>query len=144
VPEQGQLSDEDKAQLNMVCGLPEKAAAQIEGFHFKLALQEIMAAARDSNRYLDHRAPWRLRKTDMAACATAINVMLNTIKTLCVVAEPFVPFGAQKIARMLACEQAELKWAAAARPLPVGRALGEAQIPFVKLEPSAGPKPADQ
>jgi len=135
VPDQGELGDEDKAQLAMTAALPSKVAAQIEDFHFKVALQEVMAAARQSNRYFDHKAPWAQRKQDMAACDTTINVTLNTIKTLGVVMEPFLPFAAAKTARMLACEGTEFTWAGAAAALPAGRALGEAEILFEKLDP---------
>jgi len=142
VPAQEKPTPEDGAQLQMMARLPGEVAAQIEGFHFKVALQLIMAAARESNRYLDHKAPWKQRKTDMAACATSVNVTLNTIRTFGVILEPFLPFAAEKIARMLSCGPEELSWGEAARPLPVGRALGEAQILFVKLEPPATDAPA--
>ena len=114
--------------------LPGRVGGQIEEFHFKAALHEIMAAARESNRYFDHKQPWVERKTDLAACGTTINVLLHCIRTFGVVVEPFLPFAAGTIARMLRCEADELRWQRAAEPLPEGRALGEAKILFTKLE----------
>ena len=96
-----------------------------------------MAAARDSNKYFDYREPWVLRKKDAAACATVINVCLNTVKTLAAVMEPFLPFAAQKAAVMLAAAPQEMAWSAAADPLPEGRKLGEPVILFEKIEEEA-------
>jgi len=134
VPARGELTEQDEEQLSMIAGLADKVAECLEGYRFKEALHVVMEAARQSNRYFDHREPWALRKKDLAACGTVINVCLNTIKTLAVVMEPFLPFAAEKVASMLATEPDEMKWAAAAESLPEGRKLGEAVILFEKLE----------
>jgi len=143
VPARGRLSEADRAQLQMVAGLPGRVGEQLEGFHFKPAMECIMEAARRTNRYFDLKEPWAQRKSDPEGCATTINVVLNTIKTLGVVAEPFLPFAASKVAQMLACTPEELTWPRAAAPLPEGRPLGEPQMLFVKLEMPADAGPAE-
>jgi methionyl-tRNA synthetase len=138
VPGRDELMDEDKAHLAMLAGLPDKVGGLIEEYRFKDALNEVMAAAREGNRYFDHRQPWVLRKEDMAACGTVLNVCLNTIRTLTVVMAPFLPFAADKAARMLGLTPEERTWQAAAEPLPAGRQLAEAEVLFTKLdEPAA-------
>ena len=134
VPPRGELSQQDREQLQMMAKLPGKVADRIEEFQFKSALNVVMEAARETNRYFDYRKPWVLRKEDNEQCGTVINVLLNTLKTLCVVMEPFLPFSAGKTARMLGCPEEERRWAAATEPLPEGRPLGEAQILYEKLE----------
>jgi len=139
VPKRGRTTQEDQRQLELAAALPGNVSEQIEGYHFKAAMQLVMAAAKESNRYFDHSEPWVRRREDMVACGTTINVLLNTIRTLGVVIEPSLPFAAEKVARMLSCEADELKWANAARPLPEGRKLGDPEILFAKLElPSDG------
>jgi len=96
-----------------------------------------MAAARGSNRYFDFKEPWVQRKRDAAACGTTVNVLLNTIKVFCAVMEPYLPFSAEKLARMLSCDADERRWSEATRSLPQGRQLGEPRILFTKLEPPA-------
>jgi len=134
VPPQGELTDEDRAQLALVDGLADRIGELIEGYHFRDAMTEIMATARASNKYIDTRAPWTLRKSDLEACGTVLNVCLNTIKALAVVFEPFMPFGTEKVREMLACSPDELKWCEAATPLPAGRKLGEPVVLFSKME----------
>lgn len=140
VPPCAAPTEQDRAQLAMAAGLPDRVSALLEGYRFKEALQEVMAAARESNRYFDYRQPWVLRKGDKAACGTVINVCLNTIKTLAVVMGPFLPFAADKVAAMLSATPQEMAWDAAAGLLPEGRALGDPVILFEKLE---GPAPDD-
>jgi methionyl-tRNA synthetase len=137
VPARGELTGQDREQLDRIAALPGRVSALIEEYRFKDALGEVMAAARDGNKYFDYREPWVLRKQDKAACGTVINVCLNTIKTLAVVMEPFLPFAAQKAAGMLAAAPEEMLWAAAAEPLPEGRELGQPVILFEKIEEEA-------
>jgi len=144
VPAQGGPGPQDNAQLEMIRRLPDQVAEELEGFHFKAAIERIMAAARESNRYFDFKEPWVQRKSDIAACGTTIGVLLNTIKVLCVVMGPFLPFSAERLARMLSCEPEELRWAEATRPLPQGRRLGEPKILFTKLELPPEPTPGDK
>jgi len=134
VPAAGEPTDADREHLAVIRALPDRVAGLMEGYRFKDALGEVMGAARESNRYFDRRRPWVLRKEDTAACASVINVCLNTVKTLAVVFEPFLPFAAGKVAAMLSAEPAEMRWNAAAEPLPEGRALGEPVILFSKME----------
>jgi methionyl-tRNA synthetase len=134
VPARGELTDLDRAQLDMLAGLADRVGKLIEGYSFRDALGEVMAAARESNRYFDQREPWVLRKERLAACGTVLNVCLNTIKTLAVVMAPFLPFSAEKVAKMLGAGRDEMAWAAAANPLPEGRELGEPEVLFAKLD----------
>ncbi len=137
VPARGGLTRQDEAQLAMIGTLAGRVGALLDEYRFKDALQELMAAARESNRYFDHREPWVLRKDDKAACGTVINVCLNTVKALAVVMEPFLPFAAAKTRDMLSAGRDEMRWPVAAQPLPEGRPLGEPVILFEKLEEPA-------
>ena len=144
VPPPGKLTEQDRAQMARVEGLAGRVGALLDGYHFKDALHEVMAAAREGNRYFDHRQPWVLRKEDLGACGTVINVCLNTVKALAVVMEPFLPFAAAKAAGMLAAAPEELRWQAAGEPLPEGRKLGDPAILFEKLEPPEPDGPAQE
>lgn len=134
VPARGALSEDDAGQLELMASLPGRVGDLIEGYRFRDALGEVMAAARESNRYFDHRKPWVLRKEKLEECGTVLNVCLNTIKTLGTVMLPFLPFAACKIAGMLGCNEQEMLWANAAAALPEGRKLGEPIILFNKIE----------
>jgi len=137
VPRRGELNEQDRSQLAMIAGLTDRASALLEEYRFKDALEEVMAAARQSNRYFDYREPWALRKSDAVACGTVVNVCLNTIKSIAVAMEPFLPFAAAKTAGMLSATPQEMTWQAAAEPLAEGRGLAEPAILFHKLDEPA-------
>ena len=100
------------------------------------AMAELMNLARLGNGYFDATAPFRARKTDLAACGRAINVCLQTIRALTTIMAPFLPFSAEKCLAMLNLENDALAWDRATDQLPAGKTLGEAQLLFKKLDPS--------
>jgi len=76
-------------------------ADHIENFRFRRALDSFMGLAEDGNRFLDETAPWKLRKTDLGACGSALHGALQYLPPLSVLASPFVPGLAAKLRTML-------------------------------------------
>lgn len=114
----------------------DKAAEHLESCRFKAALFEVMELARAGNAYLGEKEPWKQRKTDMAACATTVNVGLQIMRTLAAIMQPFLPFSARRLAAMLNLDDGAFLWESAADELPDGQPLGEAVPLFRKLIPS--------
>jgi methionyl-tRNA synthetase len=133
VPPVGSRDDVDRTMLAECRAQVDRIAAEIEGFHFKNALTEMMKLARAGNLYLDQKKPWSQRKESMDACGTTINVCLQVIRTLAVVIEPFLPFAAAKIAAMLCLEPGDRHWDQATLEIPAGRQLAPAEMLFKKL-----------
>ena len=50
-----------------------------------------MALADEANRYIDHAAPWTLKKTDPARMATVLYVLAETIRRLAILTQPVMP-----------------------------------------------------
>jgi methionyl-tRNA synthetase len=94
-----------------------------------------MNLARQGNVYFDATAPFRTRKTDMAACVRAVNVCLQTVRTLTTLMAPFLPFSAEKCLAMLNLDGRALVWDKATDELPAGTSLNPPQLLFKKLEP---------
>ena len=133
VPAVGDRLDVDRAMLAECQASADRVAAEIEGYHFKNALTEMMKLARAGNLYLDQKKPWSQRKESMEACGTTINVCLQVIRTLAVVMEPFVPFAAAKVATMLSLDAEARRWDKATAELPAGLQLAPAEMLFKKL-----------
>lgn len=136
VPPAGDRDDADRAQLARCREAVEKVSAELEGCHFKAALGEMMALARAGNLYFDQTKPFLSRKTDLAACARAINVCLQTARTLTTLMAPFLPESAEKAATMLGLTDHQT-WSAATCELPQGRPLADAVVLFPRLEGEA-------
>lgn len=133
VPPAGERDDADRTQLARCREAVEKVGAELEGCHFKAALGEMMALARAGNLYFDQTKPFLSRKTDLAACARAINVCLQTARTLTTLIAPFLPESAEKAATMLGLTDHQT-WSAATCELPQGRPLADAVVLFPRLE----------
>jgi two-component system response regulator AtoC len=73
----------------------------LDAFRFKSALEQVMNGFRDCNKYVDARAPWKTRKTDMAVTGVTINMCIQAAKTLGILMTPFLPFAAEKLVHMV-------------------------------------------
>ncbi|MFA5864251.1 MAG: methionine--tRNA ligase [Phycisphaerae bacterium] len=136
VPAAENLKDIDREHLKMLAELPDKIGSLIEKYSFRSALEELMSAARQANKYFDAKAPWASRKTDLADCAVTINTCIQTIKVFTVLMQPFLPFAAEKAAKMLNLTGPDcFNWSQAAAGLPAGHPLAEPAVLFKKLEP---------
>ncbi len=135
VPESGERGDVDREQLSRLATIRDKTGVELEACRFKSGLNEVMGLARAGNGYFDLNKPFLSRKTDMIACGRAINVCLQTARTLTTLIAPFLPHTAEKAARMLNLPAGYESWSAAAEELPAGHALGEAEILVKKLDP---------
>ena len=110
---------------------PRRPPSISKACRFKAALFEVMELARAGNAYLGEKEPWKQRKTDLAACATTINVGLQIARTLTSIMQPFLPFSARKLAAMLSLDDRAFSWGSATEELSDGHALGEAVPLFV-------------
>ena len=134
VPASGNRLPEDDDQLKRCAEAADKIAAEFEACRFRSALGEIMSLARDGNGYFDLTKPFMSRKTDMDACGRAINVCLQTARTLTTVMAPVLPHTAENAARMLRLGNDWSLWSNATEPLPDGHQLGEAEILVKRLD----------
>ncbi|UCE59044.1 MAG: methionine--tRNA ligase [Phycisphaerales bacterium] len=135
VPPTDRRDEVDKKQLDSCCEAAARTAEELEGCHFKTALAEVMSLARAGNAYFDTTKPFMTRKTDMTACGRAINVCLQTARTLTTIVAPFLPFTADKCAAMLKLDEGYRTWASACDELPAGHSLGDPVILVRKLDP---------
>ena len=101
VPAAGELQDIDKAALAEIPALKASLEKNIENYHFREALKDAMSIARVGNKYISDTEPWKVAKTDMARCATILNVSLQICADLAIAFEPFTPFAAEKLRKML-------------------------------------------
>lgn len=134
VPPAGTRDALDLAQLQRCHEATERTATELEGCHFKNALAEVMALARAGNAYFDATKPFLSRKTDLAACGRAINVCLQTARTLATLIAPFLPTIGDRCAQMLTLDADYSRWSRACEQLPDAHPLAEPAILVKKLD----------
>ena len=101
VPAAGELLDMDRAALDEIPQLRASMERNIEGFHFREALKDAMSIARVGNKYISDTEPWKVAKTDLGRCGTILNVSLQICADLAIAFEPFTPFAAERLRKML-------------------------------------------
>lgn len=133
VPAAGELTEIEKEVFAQIPQIRSSLEKNIEEFHFREALKDAMSIARLGNKYISDTEPWKVAKTDMRRCATILNVSLQICADLAVVFEPFTPFSAARLRKMLG---SRLDWELVGKTdiLPEGHRLGEAELLFGKVE----------
>jgi len=101
VPACGELQDVDREALAAIPELKASLERNLDTYHFREALKDAMGIARVGNKYISDTEPWKVAKTDMARCATILNVSLQICTDLAVAFEPFTPFAAERLRSML-------------------------------------------
>ncbi|KXV21576.1 methionine--tRNA ligase, partial [Gluconobacter japonicus] len=78
---------------------------------------------RAANSYIDRQAPWALKKTDPERMAHVLRVLLDVIRGIATMLQPYMPGTMDKMLTQLGVEESERTFAALETPLPGGRAL---------------------
>ncbi len=134
VPACGELIDYDRQTLADFKDVKARVEALLDDFKFRDAQKEAMELARIGNKYLADTEPWKIAKTDMERVKTILNLSLQISANLAIAFEPFLPFTAEKLRKMLGMEN--FKWDELGRTdlLAEGHQLGESVLLFEKLE----------
>jgi methionyl-tRNA synthetase len=101
VPVPGLMDKADVGLLARVDVAFEPIGDLLAACKFRAALAEVMALAREVNKYLDGKAPWFQIKEDRAAAGTTIYVALRAIDSLKILFAPFLPFTAEELHQIL-------------------------------------------
>ena len=137
VPERGALTEYDEATIDELQKIKASLERNIEHYHFREALKDAMAYSRIGNKYLADTEPWKVVKTDPERVKTILNIALQITANIAIAIEPFMPFSAEKILKMLAVEKYGWEQLGSMELIAAGHTIGEAQLLFEKIEDDA-------
>lgn len=137
VPAKGELSDYDKQTIEEIRLFPERIGRSIEQYRFREALNELMNLARTGNKYLTENEPWKTIKTDEARTATVLNISLQICAELAVLASPFMPMTAEKLAKMLNMRPVAWFEAGSTELLPENAEINAPELLFEQIDDKA-------
>ncbi|WP_111707376.1 methionine--tRNA ligase [Lutibacter citreus] len=138
IPEPNEFSDVDNETLERLQKFPSIISSSIERYRFREASQELMNLARLGNKYLADEEPWKLIKTNPERVKTIMYVALQIAAGLSVVAEPFLPFSAEKLKGILNISEGVAWDAIETTPelIAANHTIGKAELLFAKIEDS--------
>jgi len=134
VPECGGLTDYDRETLAELSTIKASVENNIENYRFREALKDAMNFARIGNKYLADTEAWKLIKTDPERVKTILYIALQITANLSVVIEPFMPFTAAKILKMLDTDKFDWERIGATDLIPAGHKIGEPSLLFEKID----------
>ena len=134
VPATQELTDYDRDTLAELPRLRASLENNIEQFHFREALKDAMGFARLGNKYLADTEPWKVIKSDPDRVATILNIALQITANTAIAIEPFMPFSAEKMWRMLNLEPLGWEMLGRADLLTPAHRSGKPELLFEKIE----------
>ncbi|SKB74018.1 methionine--tRNA ligase [Daejeonella lutea] len=132
-----EYTESDLKAIGELKGYPASISSSIEQYRFREALSEFMNLARLGNKYLADEEPWKVIKTDEERVKTVLNVGLQIAANLAILAQPFLPFTAAKLFKMLNLDVQGWDKAGTVELLQEGHQLNEAALLFDKIEDEA-------
>ena len=136
VPQPNEFTDVDLQVLAELKAYPAVISSSIERYRFREALGELMNVARLGNKYLADEEPWKMMKDNPERVKTQMYVALQLSAALSVLSEPFLPFTAAKLTRILNIGQ-KLTWSSVSdtfEHLLPNHKINQAELLFAKIE----------
>ncbi|MCV2485495.1 methionine--tRNA ligase [Flavobacterium sp. SH_e] len=162
IPAPNEFTDVDEQTLAELKAYPAVISSSVERYRFREALGELMNVARLGNKYLADEEPWKVMKDNPERVKTQMYVALQIAAALSVLAEPFLPFTAAKLSKILNLGDLKEHFAGFSKflkekdrdakdiiidktlgwndisensdLLPAGHKIGEAELLFAKIE----------
>jgi methionyl-tRNA synthetase len=137
VPSGSAASAPEQELSAAVASFPQRIGQSLEKFRFREALAELMNLARLGNKYLTDREPWKLFRNDPEQVAAILYTNLQIAANLAILMEPFMPFTAARLRKMLGMEVLGWDSAGSMSLIPEGRELAEPEYLFTRIEDDA-------
>ncbi len=133
IPQPAELTEQDKQVLEKIDFFKQKVEENLENFKFKNAVLNAINLAREGNRYLSENEPWKLHKTNPERTKTVLYVGAQIAANLAIITEPFLPFAAQKLQKMLNFAEKPYWNDINQNLLPVGHKINKPELLFTKI-----------
>jgi len=102
LPGRGPATEADYVLLSIAKALPDRVRDAVDRVAMHEALEEIWKLVRGANAYIDHQAPWALRKTDPTRMQSILRVLCEALLVVGVLLHPFMPETMGKLLDLLA------------------------------------------
>ena len=87
--------------MQEILTLTKDNVSKMESFQINKVLDNIIHITEQANLYIDQEAPWALRKTDLEKMNKVLYSLLEMIRYIAIMLQPFVPDAAQKMLEQL-------------------------------------------
>jgi len=120
LPDASEPTQEDAVLLAAARALPEVMRPMMDRMALGDAIEEVWKVVRAANAYIDHQAPWALKKTDTVRMAAVLRVVVDVVRVVAVVLQPVMPGSMGRMLDQVGVEAADRTLAALDVALPGG------------------------
>ena len=120
LPERAPPTEDDAELLAQAAALPAAMAPKLLRQSYGEALDEAWRVIRAANGYIDRQAPWALRRTDPPRMAAVLRVLVDVLRGVATVLQPFMPGSMAAMLDQLGVPADARDFAALATPVPGG------------------------
>ena len=117
-------------------GIQEEIEELFEKFKFREALDLVMHLARNANKFLTEKEPWKTIKTDEAMTKAVLYGSAQIVGSLGVLTQPFLPNTSKKIFKLLNIEKVSWDAIADKNLLKEGHEINQPELLFNKIDDS--------
>lgn len=117
LPPRGPAHEPDHALRAMTAALPDRVRGALDRLAFQEALEDIWKLVRAANAYIDHQAPWALRRTDPERMGTVLRELCSVLRVIGILLQPFMPDSMAKLLDQLYVPDAARNIAALEQPM---------------------------
>ena len=137
VPAPGEYTNADRDAIATLRAEACQLTDCLEDFKFRDALRHAMNMARTGNKYLADCEPWKLVKTEPERVRTIMYVAVQICASLEIAFEPFLPFMADKLGKMLLFTDYNWQMLGSDALISAGTLLPKPEILFEKIDDAA-------
>ncbi|XAO71997.1 MAG: methionine--tRNA ligase [Acetobacteraceae bacterium] len=105
LPEWGEMQKDDRDLLAQSSLLPDLLRQHVARFALTDGLEAVWKVVRACNAYIDHQAPWVLKKTDPARMGTVLRTLYEALRHIAIVLQPYMPGTMDKLLTQLGISQ---------------------------------------
>ncbi len=140
VPENRKGTSKDTELLELVYTLMMDLRSDFDSQSFNIALERIWSVVGAANKYIDDQAPWSLRRTDEDRMNSVLYTLIEILRCLGIVLQPFMPRAAGKMLDQLSISNRERKFSQVARgfKIQVGKSLPKPNPIFPRFDQQKG------
>ena len=129
-------SDIDKDLKACVTDAAKTYIEKMENIHVAEAIEQIMIAARRSNKYIDETAPWVLAKTEEGkeTLKTVLYNLIESIRIIAVMLKCIMPETAEEIMKQINADRADIESINSFGKMKAGTKVGTAEVLFARID----------
>ncbi|MEE8658908.1 Methionine--tRNA ligase [Acetobacteraceae bacterium EV16G] len=105
LPEWGDIQGDDRDLLAQSSLLPDLLRQHVARFALTDGLEAVWKVVRACNAYIDHQAPWVLKKTDPVRMGTVLRTLHEALRHIAIVLQPYMPGTMDKLLTQLGISQ---------------------------------------